>query len=137
MHGVIVVDHCDGCDGIWFDPHELSEYVKRNKSWLRSRIASDGDFESLTHLPASDCPRCRKDTLQIGFFKGLSFERCVSCSGFFLSAEQIRAITDWRVSDAPAESAETATADEKAEDEKMDPALEFALEFVLSIIFPW
>ena len=136
-HGDVFVDHCSGCDGIWFDPDELAKYVRRNKSLLRCGGASDGDFLSLTGIPAGSCPRCQNGTLRIGIFKGLSFERCDSCSGFFLSAEDIRGITDWIQPSAPSGPRKPWSLGEAAAEGTADLALDAALHFIVSIVIPF
>ena len=134
--GEVTVDHCDSCGGIWFDPDELSDYVRRNKSWLRAHVVTDDDFQSLTDVPGGNCPRCREDSLRIGFFNGLSFERCTKCSGFFLSPEHLRAITEWLESSEPPVQTRPVSAGEAVAEGAVGVVLEGALYFVVSLIIP-
>ena len=135
-HGEVIIDRCNVCRGIWFDSGEISEYVRRNKSLLRSGEASDNDFHTLTQVPAGSCPRCQNGTLRIGLFKGLSFERCDCCSGFFLSAEQISGIIDWIQFSPPSGKREPFSLGDAAADGATGVGSDALLAFIVSIAFP-
>jgi len=91
-HGHVVVDHCRGCGGIWFDAEEIAEFVRSRLGRTGLGKARDSDFEDLTGFAAGRCPRCLSDTLRLGLHRDLSFERCDRCRGFFLTARQIQDI---------------------------------------------
>ena len=88
-HTSAIIDQCGLRKGIWFDAGEVAAYIRRKAGPL-AKPPGDPDFDVALSIPAGKCPKCRTDTLFLGFFNGLSFSRCESCGGLYLSHEQVK-----------------------------------------------
>ena len=80
----VSIDFCNKCQGIWFDPGELTEY----QSILALTDAGEPDAEDQL-VPAPDasiqnCPRCVAATLQPGSYSGYDMSQCRECRGVFV-----------------------------------------------------
>ena len=78
------IDFCNICQGIWFDPGELTEY----QSILALTDAGEPDAEDQLMLTPNasiqNCPRCEATTLQTGSFSGYDMSQCRKCRGVFV-----------------------------------------------------
>jgi len=87
----IVVDKCPGCGGIWFDPDEISEYLKARKATAAETV-SDGDFRISVLGAKEPCPCCGETSFQLGSFRGVAFQRCGWCGGIFVNPNQLKSL---------------------------------------------
>lgn len=94
----VVVDQCDRCDGIWFDPGELERVLKGSIDALRARTA-----EARTAAPEHDshrgaCPRCQGQGLLVQVVsrqrEHLHLDTCSVCFGTWLDGGELEAIKE-------------------------------------------
>ena len=93
LHGQVVIDRCDGCQGLWFDNGE-AEQLK--KDWMADFADSGDPTVGKTYNTVRDilCPRCGKPMLKKNDSKQshLEFEACEE-HGVFMDAGEF---TDWK-----------------------------------------
>lgn len=79
----LVYDRCD-CGSLWFDSHELDEYVRRNATQprhLEGRARGERAPDSLV------CPRCDAHTLAAFTVDGVPLHACDACGGHLIGDE--------------------------------------------------
>ena len=85
----IAIDFCNSCQGIWFDPGELSEY----QSILALTDAGEPDgqnkLERALNASAQVCPKCDTPTLYAGTFSGYDMGQCQDCKGVFVPTKTL------------------------------------------------
>ncbi|MBQ13004.1 MAG: hypothetical protein CMQ17_01170 [Gammaproteobacteria bacterium] len=93
LHGQVVIDQCDGCQGLWFD-HGEAEQLK--KDWMADYADSGDPSVGKTYNTVRDipCPRCAKPMTKKNDSKQshLEFEACEE-HGVFMDAGEF---TDWK-----------------------------------------
>jgi Zn-finger nucleic acid-binding protein len=87
-HGV-VVDTCDSCDGIWFEPDQLKEYFRSAFKDSKSSSNTDFHFRILVGSGTTHCPKCSALSLHCGATSTVPFHSCMSCDGVFLCKRDI------------------------------------------------
>ena len=93
----IEIDACNMCGGLWFDKHELAQYIKTRKipfKFLsgyclddRRKIISEGNRK---------CPRC-KNNMQIVTHAGVNVDYCSQCGGLWFDRGELAKILDFYV----------------------------------------
>ncbi|MBW6441465.1 zf-TFIIB domain-containing protein [Patescibacteria group bacterium] len=87
----IIVDQCEGCQGIWFDP---SEYYKIDKGDVE-KMDSVKDLEAKIDTIISEIPKCPKDGadlvrfLDISIPKNMDIEICPVCGGYWFDKGEL------------------------------------------------
>lgn len=84
----ITVDRCERCRGLWFDARELD-------GWLAATLPADVPLPE-ERIPrrgvgTRQCPRCR-ESLDAAGWPGLILDRCPSCRGLFVEANELAAM---------------------------------------------
>ena len=105
--GVIGVDECRACGGVWFDAGELEAFRmsvegKQEPEEILSR------FAPAVGMARSFCPRCEHDCIETGSVGARVAGVCLRCSGIFVSGEELRQFSKSRgrrVAEASAEGA--------------------------------
>jgi len=108
--GGVVVDKCPECQAVWFDPDEISKYLKARKAKAVDGV-SDSDFRVTAIGATETCPCCDKPSFQLGSFRGIAFQRCTWCGGIFLNSDQLKSFIrskEGQVSDSALTSEEIA-----------------------------
>ncbi len=57
--GTVVIDHCAGCSGIWFDEGELQAGLSQGGKRELRRLSATAEAPAEHDLKAARCPRCR------------------------------------------------------------------------------
>ena len=83
----ITLDVCPRCFGTWFDYDEVNRYLEAHPE--AHVEAQDRDAESIfvrTEEETQDCcPKCHKQTIELGEVQDIRFRRCAHFCGFFMS----------------------------------------------------
>ena len=93
LHGIVVIDQCEKCKGLWFDPGE-AEQLKGD--WM-SDFVDSGDpkvGKSNDEIRDVNCPRCSKPmkTIKDPKQKHIEYEACGD-HGIFMDAGEF---TDYK-----------------------------------------
>lgn len=105
-HGV-EVDQCASCGSTWFDPGEMTAYLKQamSKGLTRQPVRPDVWEHGATE-PV--CPGCGKVRLSRGEWKRVEFRGCRGCRGVWLESKALfqlstmgRSAPHLRLRDAP------------------------------------
>lgn len=87
----VVLDVCDGCQGIWFDRGEVAAYADLTRDipelqsvWRDARV---------TRNP---CPRCRVslEEMQYSSNDTLLIDRCPACGGIWLDSGELAKVME-------------------------------------------
>ena len=137
QHGDVTVDRCADCNGVWFDPDEVTKYFQHLRPKPKTAPPNQADLGGVTRVSAGRCPRCQTDDLRIGLFRGMSYCRCRRCSGFFLTEEQISGVhreAGQSQSHHPTSAGQVVV--ESAIALPLDLALEAVLEALIGLLLP-
>ena len=78
----IEVDRCPQCEGVWFDPGELSRAVgKRLGDYLTKHIGTKSDSQLV-------CPRCG-GLMDLEYAEDVEVDACIKCGGAWLDADEL------------------------------------------------
>ena len=86
--GVVEVDHCEGCGGMWFDvlEHEELKEMKNAGKLLDTGDAAQGKINNAER--EIKCPKC--EALMVGMTfhdqPHITYEMCSLCGGMYLDA---------------------------------------------------
>ncbi len=85
------IDKCPRCGSLWFDADEIDEYRhSRNATATPTPVLAG--FEPDASLSAKACPRCQKNVLRGGRVDAGPIHACFTCSGVFVTGDQLRSI---------------------------------------------
>jgi len=92
------LDHCPGCEGVWFDADELDLLFERHASLTADvigRLPEAGDAAVGNEKPRR-CPRCRKHMrkVNIGGDSGVLVDVCRSDHGLFFDQGEVAQLAD-------------------------------------------
>lgn len=89
--GIVEVDRCTGCGGMWFDSLE-EEWLKTPDDAARLDVGDPGVGERLNAHGRIDCPRCHTQTIRMVDVAQphIWFESCKFCYGRFFDAGEFR-----------------------------------------------
>jgi Zn-finger nucleic acid-binding protein len=87
------IDTCSSCQGLWFDPSELSRYLEsaHNRVALGVALESEGVAEPKTltiNTQARSCPRC-VTYMEARLFGGICLDRCPACAGLWFDQDEL------------------------------------------------
>lgn len=86
LYGQVIIDQCEGCKGLWFDPEE-AEQLK--KDWMADFLDTGDPEVGKTYNTVRDinCPRCGKPMQKVNDKKQkhLQYEVCED-HGMFMDA---------------------------------------------------
>ncbi|MGV8121677.1 MAG: zf-TFIIB domain-containing protein [Candidatus Xenobiia bacterium LiM19] len=90
------IDLCKNCNGLWFDDHELREFLKSDRftRMFLPDLINVGNVVAETYsitVKARVCPRCRV-RLEERVHNGIAFDICAQCNGIFLDDGEINQI---------------------------------------------
>jgi len=98
----VMLETCDSCEGIWFDPEELIKIIQIPEEELRvSNIASsleeshEDDFHESGFR--TTCPKCG-ETMEVqtySYDSGIKMDKCNSCGGVWLDDGEIKSVIDY------------------------------------------
>lgn len=90
----VEVDRCHGCEGVWFDKHELRTLLEEDDRRTRS-LQKGRDTERLDVLPGV-CPRDAQPLRRTpGSFKTpVMIDYCPTCQGIWLDAGEFKKLND-------------------------------------------
>lgn len=90
----VEVDQCTGCEGLWFDRHELRELLNQESRTTRT-LQKGLDTERLDVL-TGPCPRDSQPLVSTqGSFKaGVTIDFCKQCFGIWLDAGEFRRLKE-------------------------------------------
>lgn len=94
--GLIEVDRCPRCGGIWLDAGELTR-LKANRALAAGLDGGPARGVSRRHLIGA--PRCPRDGTAMHLARDLEqahvkVEQCAGCRGIFLDSGELRDVTD-------------------------------------------
>lgn len=82
----LVLDHCESCDGVWYDAQELGDYGKKmglgKISRRRTRFSGDP-------IDGFSCPRCVTVPLASTQQDQLTMYGCSNCHGWFVGGPEM------------------------------------------------
>jgi len=89
------IDYCKTCKGLWFDYHEIREFLKSKKFkkiFLPEMVSATPhtDFYSITQK-SRVCPRCI-EKMDEKIHCGITFDFCGKCHGIWLDDGEINLI---------------------------------------------
>ncbi len=90
-HGV-TLDRCTSCGGLWFDVDEIYAYLSSHPSLPAVHEPSEADFKRCTKGLGVRCTCCDQESVELGDFRGISYQRCTWCGGVFIGRRQIEEI---------------------------------------------
>lgn len=94
----VVIDQCDRCDGIWFDPGELNQILKGSIDTLRARTRSAKAQPPEHDSHRGHCPRCKGEGLLVRVRsrerEHLHVDTCSVCFGSWLDGGELEAIKE-------------------------------------------
>ena len=79
----VTLDHCQPCQGLWFEEGELSRHIQNMGAQICERESRD------PHLTPYPCPRCRGSHLVEGVLQSIRVDACASCHGMFLDLGEV------------------------------------------------
>jgi Zn-finger nucleic acid-binding protein len=87
----VEVDRCVDCRGLWFNPLEREDLMKRGNS----EAIDDGDTRLASEFNRVNCivcPRCESRMMPMMALgrPRIRFEQCASCGGSFFDAGEFR-----------------------------------------------
>jgi len=85
--GLIQVDGCLSCGGVFLDKHELQALAGDPASLASlDELFRPGQVQGLGGTPTNECPKCQKALQPFEFkqFRGIQLDRCGACEGVFL-----------------------------------------------------
>lgn len=90
--GSQIVDHCNTCNGAWFESSELSAILRETTGIDSADRASVDSPETIA------CPKCEIEIASTIYAhdSGIPILKCSSCSGVWLVAGQLEKILDYR-----------------------------------------
>ncbi len=93
-YGDLVLDHCGGCRGTWYDKLEMDRAVERFRQHVEEISAVVPKFVLReTDVRYLRCPRCREMMARSNFeqISGVMVDRCASC-GIWLDGGEFEKI---------------------------------------------
>lgn len=94
--GPVVVDGCDQCGGLWFDPHELAQLAAGGREAV---LAAEAVFPppGLAATPADQagmCPKCQVALYEFQFphTPEVTLDACPQCRGIWVDDRELEAI---------------------------------------------
>ncbi len=86
------IDQCDVCNGVWYDPSELSSLLRN------SAVPDLLDHECQSPSERISCPKCETEITATIYAhdSGISVLKCASCLGVWLAAGQFEEIFLYR-----------------------------------------
>ena len=97
----IEVETCPACGGEWIDTDELGKVVKiREVKFNEAERRAIAESTTFTGVKLADvdrdltCPKCgaTTDPVNYGGETGIIVDRCASCGGFWLDAEELEKV---------------------------------------------
>lgn len=87
----VVIDVCDGCQGVWFDRGEMAAYADLARDV--PDLQKVWNNASTTRNP---CPRCRTnlEEMQYSAQDPLLIDRCPACGGIWLDSGELGKILE-------------------------------------------
>ena len=91
--GKIVVDHCPGCSGIWFDEGELQHgLAEGGREDLKKLSVATPSKTALDTKPAN-CPRCASEEVLLRVAspgrEDLHIDACTKCGGVWYDGGEV------------------------------------------------
>ena len=78
----IEVDRCPKCQGVWFDPGELSRAVgKKTGDYLTKHVGTKSESQLV-------CPRCG-GLMDLEYADEVEVDSCIKCGGAWLDAGEL------------------------------------------------
>lgn len=108
--GVVDVDRCTACGGIWFDMLEEEKVLRAGE--VAALDVGDAEAGAARDAQRIDCPRCHTRTIRMVDVEQphIHFESCKYCYGRFFDAGEFRDLAEpgvaalldrWRADDRP------------------------------------
>lgn len=96
-YGVLQVDRCPRCAGLWLDANELEHVLARPSEVTTLDLGVHAGLEHLDSVRRIDCPRDKSHLVQMSDPKQphVNFEQCSVCGGVFLDAGELRDLADF------------------------------------------
>lgn len=89
--GTLELDRCPGCLGLWFDSNELDAALM-----AATPAAQPAESAPDRGKSAWSCPRCWPERMRAVGWPMLVLDRCDHCRGFFLNAQELKALAENR-----------------------------------------
>jgi Zn-finger nucleic acid-binding protein len=98
--GVVDLERCLGCRGLWFDMLEKEDLVKIAGSEAID-IGNDQVGKEYNHLDDVHCPQCKVEMLPMvnKDQSHIKYESCPMCYGTFFDAGEFRDLKEYTVVD--------------------------------------
>ena len=125
------IDHCNVCNGAWYDPSEFS-------SLLSNSTATDSsDHRCANPLEKIACPQCKIEISATIYAhdSGIPILKCTNCSGIWLVAGQFESIVKYRNGPHKTDRLGQAMAESYAQSNALNGFARLIQSRVLSTIF--
>ena len=87
--GHLALDRCPGCGVLWFDQHELRQFL----ALVRRRPAgAEVTAPATPPIEAAACPRCQTQLLEGAHWRGIPLAFCDQCSGLLMTDSALAAV---------------------------------------------
>lgn len=94
--GLIQVDRCGRCSGLWFDRDELDAVLQRQGGFVLEKKAGARDRPSADDHRPGTCPRCqtRLERIPSLVADDLGYDECAQCGGIWLDAGELATLQE-------------------------------------------
>jgi len=101
--GMLTVDHCARCGGMWFDPYELEEALKRKETTEEIDYgAAKHDYQWKVHRASTLlCPRDQSPLVTVPDPRQphVQIEVCRTCGGVLLDAGELKDLSEFTLAE--------------------------------------
>jgi Zn-finger nucleic acid-binding protein len=89
--GLLLIDQCPNCRGLWFDGTELERYARARRVYDDPPHVTTGRA-GIELADGRACPRCVSEKLQQGAWRSIPMTLCPRCQGIFITLDALRAV---------------------------------------------
>lgn len=95
--GIVAVDVCTGCAGVWFDKNEMPDFIKyflcQSQDVPEAKIELDKKAVGQCKIaePTKPCPRCQKkmSPFNYAYDSNIILDRCPHCDGIWADPGEV------------------------------------------------
>ena len=96
--GIVEIEICSGCGGMWLDANELEIVVEKAQSMLSHKeLPAVKDVEASTEKDIDmKCPKCIDTSLRAfiyAFDSGIELDKCPLCKGLWLDKSELEQLS--------------------------------------------
>lgn len=90
------IDACSSCTGIWFDPHELSTFLKSDVMKQRFLWMDAVPMTGVPYVINTARRRCPRDSepMDEKIYAGITLDNCPKCQGIWFDEGEVRQVVE-------------------------------------------